>query len=198
MRLYVSCLLLVLVTALLVPISAGAQESADCVAIIDANGTRVARWQGSSTVLFDHQGRVARLSLVTNTRLDANANLFFTGANCTGDEYMIWETPVQPEAHGVGTDIWYPDTTATAAPQFINSSEAAESGQCNPVGSTMDFMVPAFNFTLPTFTPPYHLEPEACFTPSPMVSALTPYALGAMVLVLALSAYLMMKRPEVA
>jgi len=37
MRLYVSPLLLALVTTLLVPISAGAQESADCVGVYDWN-----------------------------------------------------------------------------------------------------------------------------------------------------------------
>ncbi len=37
MRLYVSPFLVALVTTLLVPISAGAQESADCVGVYDSN-----------------------------------------------------------------------------------------------------------------------------------------------------------------
>jgi hypothetical protein len=45
------------------------------------------------------------------------------------------------------------------------------------------------HFRFPTFTPPFHLEPEACYTPSLAVAALTPYGLGAMALVLAFGAY---------
>jgi hypothetical protein len=51
---------------------------------------------------------------------------------------------------------------------------------------------------LSAFTPPFHLEPEACFTPSPAVAALTPYGLGAMALVLGFGSYLMVRRPRVA
>ncbi len=43
MRAYVSCLLFALVAALLAPSSAEAQTDAECVAIYDADGTRVAR-----------------------------------------------------------------------------------------------------------------------------------------------------------
>jgi hypothetical protein len=152
MRLYVSSLLFALVTALLFPVTAEAQHTnADCAAIIDSDGTRVARYQGGSAVLFDHQGRVVRFSLVSKTRLDASANLWFTGANCTGDEYMKWESAVTPLAHHVGTDVWYPDTTATPSSQFIGSDKQADSGQCNPVGSTQDFRVePIGEWGLPT------------------------------------------------
>ena len=197
MRLYVAPLLLTLITAVLIPISASAQTGVDCAAIIDSIGTRVARWQGGSPVLFGHQGRVARFSLVGKTRLEANANLYFTEANCTGDEYMIWETQVQPQAHQVGTDVWYPDTTATAAPLAPGSRRSAESGFCTNSVGALPAAVPAFNFTLPTFIPPFHLEPEACFTPAPGVAALTPYGLGAMALVFAFGAYLMVRRPMV-
>lgn len=97
--------------------------------------------------------------------LQASQNLFFTEAFCTGDEYMIWETRVQPQAHRVGTDVWHPDTLAMPAPLSPGSVRQAESGQCsNSVGAESS-TVPALNFTLPTFTPPFHLEPEPCFTP---------------------------------
>jgi hypothetical protein len=53
---------------------------------------------------------------------------------------------------------------------------------------------PAVQFTIPEYTTPFHLEPEACYTPDPSVAALTPYSLGAMALVLAFGAYVMRKR----
>ena len=85
MRQYVAPLLFAVVAALLVPISAEAQYTdANCAAIIDSDGTRVARYQGGSAVLFNHQGRIVRFSLVSKTRLDANADLYFTESNCTG------------------------------------------------------------------------------------------------------------------
>ena len=66
MRLYVSRLLFALVAALLTPISAEAQVSdVDCAAIIDSDGTRVARWQGG-LALFGHEGKVARLHASMN------------------------------------------------------------------------------------------------------------------------------------
>jgi len=201
MRLYVAPLLFALVTALLVPISAGAQESADCVAVYDSTGTRVGRTSfntlNSAGVLFEHQGRVASFG-VTKNKLNARDDLYFTEADCTGDEYMEWEGDIQRRAHRVGTDVWYPDTMATAAPLVPGSIRSADSGLCTNNPGALNAVVPALNFTIPTFTPPFHLEPEACFALPPAVAALTPYGLGAMALVLAFGSYLWMRRPGVA
>ncbi len=65
MRLYVSCLLLAFVAALLIPTSASTQTGAECVAVYDANRM----WVGnatqsvdSTTVLLNQDGRVIRLN----------------------------------------------------------------------------------------------------------------------------------------
>ncbi len=79
-----------------------------------------------------------------------------------------------------------------AAPLPIPGSiRQSESGQCSNSVGALNSAVPALNFTLPTFTPPFHLAPEACFTAPPMVTALTPLGLGAMALVMAFAAYVM-------
>jgi hypothetical protein len=60
MRLNVSCLLFTLVAALLIPISAEAQTDTECVAVYDANGTRVARAhepKNSTVMILADQGR---------------------------------------------------------------------------------------------------------------------------------------------
>ena len=52
---------------------------------------------------------------------------------------------------------------AIVAPAF----GAAAADEADPVDQdpiSVNETVPAFNFTLPTFTPPFHLEPEDCFT----------------------------------
>jgi hypothetical protein len=165
MRLYVSSLLLALVTALLIPISAGAQESADCAAVIDSDGARVARWQGGSQILLGHQGRVAGLE-VSMSALSGSAFLYFDGLDCEGDEYMKWHPDLQPEALLVGTDVWFPDTTATPATLLAPISQRhKDDGTCTNIGGNAGSAVPALHFTLPTFAPPFHLEPEPCFTP---------------------------------
>ncbi len=94
MRLYVASLLFALITALLIPISVGAQTDAECVAVYDDNGTRVARAAVGSDapisamlsvkIFLAHGGLVALLS-VTKDALEGHGDLYFTGANCTGD-----------------------------------------------------------------------------------------------------------------
>jgi hypothetical protein len=94
----------------------------------------------------------------------------------------------------VGNDVWYQDMGAAEVSGIATSSHLAADGSCNNATSSANRVVPAYTFTLPTFTPPFHLEPEACYTPDPSVAALTPYGLGAMALVLAFGAYVMRKR----
>lgn len=67
-------------------------------------------------------------------------------------------------AHLAGTDVWYPDTTVVPVSVEARSQRRAD-GTCSNIVGTLSAPVPAFNFTLPTFTPPFHLEPEACSTP---------------------------------
>ena len=195
MRLYVSSLLFALVTALLIPISASAQTDADCLAVYDANGTRVARIYEpflTGSIFLADQGRLAGFQINKN-EIRASSQLHFTGEDCTGDAFMTAQD-LQPQAYLAGTDVWYPDTMALAISRFSNSRKLAGSPLCTPESTLRTFTVPAMNFTLPTFAPPFHVEPEACFTPAPGVAALTPYGLGAMALVFAFSAYVIGKR----
>jgi hypothetical protein len=76
----------------------------------------------------------------------------------------------------------------------IHSRRSNDSGApCDAVTSTVD-VAPAVQFTLPDYTPPFFIEPEACYTPDPTVAALTPYGFGAMAFLLAFGAYVMKKR----
>jgi hypothetical protein len=197
MRAYVSCLSIALVAVSIAPIAAEAVETADCVAVHDSTGVRVGRTSlgtsGSARVLFNHQGKLARLEMWPD-ELVGEAGLYFTGADCTGDAYMS-RNGMQPFAHLVGTDVWYPDTTVAGAAVGSISERDADSGQCTNSIRALTEALPALNFTLPTYTPPFHLEPEACYTPPPVVAALTPYGLGAMAVVLAFGAYVMVRRP---
>jgi hypothetical protein len=194
-RLYVYCLLLALLAALLVPISASAQTDTFCTAVHDANGDRVgqaAQSGGVTTLLLNQNDVVVRLRAQTG-RIEGNATIFYTEASCNGDAYMLANF-VQPEAGKdyLSNEVWYQDTTVL--PTYINAaSQRHISGACEPTPQGGE-MVPALNFTLPAYTPPFHLEPEACFTPDPTVAALTPYGLGAMAFVLVFGAYLMMQR----
>lgn len=165
MRAFVACLVLALVAALLVPITGSAQTDAECVAVYDADGTRIARAYTPTDIFFADQGRTIRFGVQRSGITDNAGSLWFTGAGCTGAPFMIWEVEVlQPTAHLVGTDVWYPDTEAVATTRFANSRKHSFSGQCEAYSSNINETVPALNFTLPSYTPPFHLEPEPCTT----------------------------------
>jgi hypothetical protein len=166
MRLYVSSLLFALVTALLIPITAFAQADVRCVAVYDSTGVRVGPASQSeqiTTLLLNQDGRIVRLN-VTRSRLEGSSSVYFTRPNCSGDAYMK-AAPLQPLASKPYTsnDVWYPDTLAEIEvidpqSQLSGGSSCASAG--GPYGS-----YPALKMTLPAFAPPFHLEPEACYTP---------------------------------
>ena len=195
MRQILTALLSCLITALLLPISASAQADTFCTAAYDADGYRVGLATQSdafTTLLLNQGGRIVRLN-IGPTQITGNATVFYTGAGCSGNTYMLLNE-LQPLAgkDAALNDVWYPDTLAL--PTTVNLlSERSNSGPC-----VTDFqireVVPALNLTLPQFTPPFHLEPEACYTPDPTVAALTPYGLGAMAFVLAFGAYVLKKQ----
>ena len=118
--------------------------------------------------------------------------LYYTEPNCASAPFIIRAdaSTRMMASHRVGTSILYANPNGT--PQTVNHQSRHDAGDCSNQISTVTGHVPALQFTLP-FTPPFHLEPEACFTPPPMVTALTPYGLGALALVLAFGAYLMKK-----
>ncbi len=176
MRLYVSCLLFALVTALLIPISASAQTDAECAAIYDSVGTRVARASlhpasgllaiKSSIIayaLFEHDGRLATL-IATKDGLFGGGTAYM-GSNCTPPVYMSRSDSLQPQAYLAGNVVWYPDTAATPAGITTSYWRSPGSGSCTGGTTFLSDAVPAYTFTLPDFTPPFHLEPEPCFTP---------------------------------
>ena len=83
MRQYVSFLLLALLAALLIPISASAQTDAECDAVYDFNGTRVARAHNGeryTEIHLSHQGRVAVLRVARDEFVTSDV-VYFTGAN---------------------------------------------------------------------------------------------------------------------
>ena len=158
---------IMLAVAFLVPMSASAQTGAFCTAVYDANGSRVgqaAQALGVTTLLLSQNGRVVRLN-VTATEISGGGAVFYSEAGCTGDAYML-RPQLQPLAvnEPSTSDVWYPDTLAVIA-QIDTVSERDNTGVCTPMFRT-DLKLPALNMTLPTFTPPFHLEPEPCFTPA--------------------------------
>ena len=166
MRLFVSCLLFALVTALLIPISASAQTEAQCVAVYDSNGTRVGRANSGDTtdIHLSHQGRVVMLR-VGRDGFQSNGHVWFIGANCAGEAFMSASGgAVTDPANVVGADVWYPDQSLPSA-TILPASGLEEQGNCIARDTTVADVVPAFNFTLPTYTPPIHFEAEPCAEP---------------------------------
>ena len=166
MRLFVACLSVALVAALLIPISASAQTDAECVAVHDSNGTRVGRAHSGDTtdIHLSHQGRVVMLR-VGRDGFQSNGRVWFIGANCTGEAFMSASGgTVTDPAIIVGADVWYPDQSLPDA-TILPASALEAQGNCVARDTEVGSAVPAFNFTLPTYTTPFHFEPEPCTTP---------------------------------
>jgi hypothetical protein len=197
MRLYVVFVLFALVTALLIPISASAQTDAECLGVYDAFNDRVGRADSIGQrmeVLFSDQGHAAQLEVSRESLLgDDQQGVWFSGADCTGDIYMTQKEDLIQIAYLDGNDLWYPDTKAT--PVLFAATSVFDDGTCYSESRLLP-LVPGFHSTV-SFTPPFHVELEPCYTPDPTVAALTPYSLGAMALVLAFGAYLTMRRQRV-
>ena len=196
MRVFLAAQLIALIATLHIAGSASAQTDTFCTAAYDADGYRVGlvtQANDQTTLLLNQDGRIARLN-ITADQVAGNATVFYTGSNCTESAYMLNDQlqPLAGKDAGLD-DVWYPDTLASPTQGVYLVSVRNNSGPCTPAFSIRD-VVPALNLTLPEFTPPFRLEPEACYTPDPAVAALTPYGLGAMVFVLAFGAYLMVAR----
>jgi len=169
MRLYVPCFLFALVAALLVPITVEAQVTdAECLAVYDENGTRIARttWNELTNgfVFLAHQGRVAMVK-IKRRGISGELSLRFTDTGCTGDAYMHPGGDLQPLAHVIGNQVWYPDTQAVEVSVQISSIRESGSDHCDDYAPRYYSLLPAYNFTLPSYTPPFHLEPEPCSPP---------------------------------
>ena len=204
MRLYVSTLWVALVTALLAAIPAEAQlTDIDCVAIVDSVGTRVARV--TSGVIDKHFFYKGHNGFTVPFRVNKNdfmhgvaENIWFTDANCSSTPF-VQITFGNPSATSVliGQDVYYAEPAAVPQRFQALSKRSTLDLSCQPTDGFGNFAPAIGQFTLPQYTPPFFIEPEACFTPAPRVAALTPYGLGAMALVLSFGAYLMVRRPTV-
>lgn len=191
--------IMILAAVFFIPIPAGAQTDAECTAVYDSVGTRVGRSDSTgsnSVVAFEHQGRIATL-IVLRDIFFTQSKVFFSGPNCTGDAFMVTPgTPTGPHlsvyANVVGSDVWYPDLSAADFSTTV-ASERSTDGICSNAGGTIDSAVPAYTFTLPTFVPPFHLEPESCIQ-SASVASFTPFSLLSLTLVLAFVAVVLRNR----
>jgi hypothetical protein len=215
MRLYVVIVLFVLVAALLVPISASAQADVDCVAIVESDGTRVARAthlgsEDQTSFYLGHNGFAVPLILVNQAFVGSgNKNsgnpgdgktIYFMDATCSTTPFIrvtiAGASSVLPRSAVIGREVYYSEPAVRQIAEFLSfiSTDLGQSGNCEQIIQT-EFAVSApHNFTISQYTPPFIVEPEACYTPPSAVAALTPYSLAAMALVLAFSAYVMQTR----
>jgi hypothetical protein len=166
MRLYVAFVLVAVLTALFTPIAAVAQSDDRCIGLYDANGARVGgavQSVDSTTLLINQDGRAIMLR-ATVDRLEGIRAVFFDDYNCTGNPYFPVDY-VQPEANKNWTrdEVWYPDTLAEPV-TITPLSQRSFNNNCGGGAGTGSYY-PALSLTIPAYTPPYHLEPEPCFTP---------------------------------
>jgi hypothetical protein len=187
--------LFALVAVLLVPFTVEAQTTdVDCVALFDSDGTRVARTSNANfeNLMFykEHNGFAVQLQYIENGFRTGGGAVDFTDANCSSTPFVepAYSYPISSGVL-IGQDVYYSDPVAVPQNIQVLSYLSEDDGSCQPTNKFRDASPVIGQFTLPQYTPPFHLEPEACYTPPSAVAALTPYSLGAMALVLAFGAY---------
>jgi hypothetical protein len=74
--------------------------------------------------------------------------------------------PLQPLAYKPSTsnDVWYPDTLAETEVIDPETQLYGVDSSCGSAGGPWA-SYPALKMTILAFVPPFHLEPEPCFTP---------------------------------
>ena len=187
---------IILAVAFLVPISAGAQQSADCVGVYDADGARIGRVGGYFDWAISYAVGGRAITVGANNNGFKADSVFYTDANCSSAPWLGAHNYFGGRSFD-GTTIIYPDPDAADSQISVQSRFDNTSGVCLPF-STLAPLVPALQFPLPAFTLPFHLEPEACFVPPAAVAALGPRSLLAMALVLAFGAVVTMRRTRLA
>jgi len=190
--------LVVLAAMTLVPMSAGALTEIECAAVYDSVGTRVGRAAdvgGQPRVLFEHEGRVVFFQ-VSRKKIESIESVLFTEANCMGDAFIHHSGRLSGGYNVVGTNVWYPDLLAPAATLDLAPalSKLDTFGVCTDGSFIATGLVPAFTFTLPTFVPIFHLEPEPCSTVA--VASLGTRALLALCVLFACGAIWRMRRVD--
>ncbi len=170
MRLYVSCLLVALVTALLIPISAGAQESADCAAVFDSTGARIARvqhYEDPYVIAFlNHNGNLVPIR-AGHGRISGfqEQKLFYTEPDCVSDSFIVHAPSSRfMYSRRVGSSIVYADPNGVSEDVGYQSINDVIHGCLTTIGIAHG-VVSTLQFTLPTFTSPFKVKPEPCFTP---------------------------------
>jgi hypothetical protein len=205
MRLYVSCRFFILVAAFHIPSSAVAQTDVDCVAIFDALGDRVARVvtaiENSPAFYIENNGFAFPFRLKDQLIYGTRDALYFADSTCSGTPYLLanGEIPPSPSPVSVahGPDVYYAEPDAPQVSIGLGGRRRTDTWVCEgsglPGGANGAWAAQQF-FVIPKYQSPFTIEPEACFVPPPMVTALTPYSLGAMALMLAFGAYVLRKR----
>ena len=174
MRAYVSCLLFSLVTALLIPISAEAQViDVDCVAIIDSGGARVARTEliddfQVRVFHIEHNGFAVPFRLISQEIYGTRNEVRFTDTACSSAPFVNFAgnlTP-SPTSAVIGQDVYYAEPSSVGKFVAVQSEIRTDTGSCKSSSDPAANVVPALHhFTIPSYTPPFTIEPEPCSTP---------------------------------
>lgn len=184
MRAYCSCLLLALVAALFIPISAGAQADIDCVALVDSDSTRVARAvQDVEVNAIDfyvrHNGLAIPLRVVNQTIVGSTGTqtiigdggiVWFVDADCSSQPLIpvsenLNSTILPASAVVAEQNVYYSDPASVPQRIEVLSLKHDDNGICSPDTREIAAVPAVAQFEIPQYMSPYHLEPEPCFTP---------------------------------
>ncbi|MBW2543374.1 MAG: hypothetical protein JRF15_14910 [Deltaproteobacteria bacterium] len=173
MNLHTSLRLLALLIPLLHAISAKAQSGdVNCAAIVDADGTRVARAMlDVHAVQFfykGHDGFAVPLSLSQQTIRGTANRIWFTDENCSEIGFIeIQSSQPTPTSVRIGQDVYYVEpfamTQEIQAYSYMSDQEGCQPTNPNP--TSVDATPVTHEFALPQYTPPFTVEPEDCSAP---------------------------------
>jgi hypothetical protein len=143
----------------------------------------------------EHNGIAVPLYIQGQALTGLEDNIYFADASCSSEPFL-YDRPLDlTVVSGVmGQDVFYNFPSTGLQNLQYNSRFDTKSETCIATSDSSELLPAVYNFTIPQYITPFHLEPEACYTPSPAVAALTPYGLGAMALVLGFGSYLMVRR----
>jgi len=149
-----------------------AAEAQLCIAAFDSAGMRVATASLDGNVAdawFDQGNQVTRLEVRRNS-LEGNTTVYFTELDCTGIAY-IERSGLVTQAHLVGNSVTFADATANEVPNALSASQRfGGTGECLNGQGSVNNAQPTLTFSIPTFSPPFHLEAEDCFSTMSMAS----------------------------
>ena len=170
MHLYVSFLLFALFVPVFGSTPAEAQSGdVDCLAIVDAEGTRVARviLDVHAVQFFykEHDGFAVPLTLSQQAIRGTLSRIWFTDDNCSSTPFTEIQI-TQPMATSVliGQEVYYAEpfaiTQEIQALSYLSDQEECQSP--DPTPSAVVATPITHQFTLPQYMPPFTVEPETC------------------------------------